>query len=75
MSKDVCDWQYISPDILQDYRDRRVIPYTQFAGKKLYKASHLEKFDENYKGWPHFTNRNVINSKIINKMNDYYTFV
>lgn len=43
MSKEVCDQQYICPDILQDYRDKRVIPYTQFTCKKLYKASHLVK--------------------------------
>jgi hypothetical protein len=35
---------------LQDYRDRRIIPYTQFAGKILYKVSDLEKMlKENYK--------------------------
>lgn len=43
MSKEVCGQQYICPRTFQDYTDRRVIPYTQFAGKKLYKASHLEK--------------------------------
>ena len=41
--KEVCDRLYISPRTLQDYRDRRIIPYTQFAGKTLYKASDLEK--------------------------------
>ena len=41
--KEVCEWLYISPRTLQDYRDRRIIPYTQFAGKTLYKASDLEK--------------------------------
>ena len=40
--KEVCDRLYISPHTLQDYRDKRVIPYTQFAGKILYKASDLE---------------------------------
>ncbi|KXA37456.1 helix-turn-helix domain-containing protein, partial [Prevotella corporis] len=40
----------ISPRTLQDYRDRKIIPYTQFAGKILYKASDLErKLEENYK--------------------------
>lgn len=49
-SKDVCDRLYISPRTLQDYRDRKVIPYTQFAGKILYKASDLERMlEENYK--------------------------
>ena len=42
-SKEVCERLYISPRTLQDYRDRRIIPYTQFAGKTLYKASDLEK--------------------------------
>ena len=46
MSKEVCERLYISPRTLQDYRDRKVIPYTQFAGKILYKASDLEKLLE-----------------------------
>ena len=41
--KEVCERLYISPRTLQDYRDKRVIPYTQFTGKILYKASDLEK--------------------------------
>ena len=42
---------YISPRTLQDYRDRKIIPYTQFAGKILYKASDLARIlEENYKG-------------------------
>ena len=49
-SKEVCERLYVSPRTLQDYRDRRVIPYTQFAGKILYKASDLERLlEENYK--------------------------
>ena len=48
-SKDVCDRLYISPRTLQDYRDRRIVPYTQFAGKILYKMSDLERLlDEHY---------------------------
>lgn len=48
--KEVCEWLYISPRTFQDYRDRRIIPYTQFAGKILYKASDLERLlRENYK--------------------------
>ena len=48
--KEVCERLYIIPRTLQDYRDRRIIPYTQFAGKILYKVSDLEKMlDENYK--------------------------
>ena len=48
--KEVCERLYISPRTLQDYRDRKIIPYTQFAGKILYKTSDLEKMlEENYK--------------------------
>ena len=47
--KEVCERLYISPRTLQDYRDRKIIPYTQFAGKILYKVSDLEKMlEENY---------------------------
>ena len=45
-SKDVCERLYISPRTLQDSRDRKVIPYTQFAGKILYKVSDLERLLE-----------------------------
>ena len=49
-SKEVCERLYISPRTLQDYRDRRTIPYTHFAGKILYKESDLEKLlEDNYK--------------------------
>ena len=41
--KGVCERLYISPRTLQDYRDRKIIPYTHFAGKILYKTSDLEK--------------------------------
>ena len=48
--KEVCEKLYISPRTLQDYRDRKIIPYTQFAGKILYKASDLEwLLEEKYK--------------------------
>ena len=48
--KEVCERLYISPRTLQGYRDRKVIPYTRFAGKILYKASDLEKMlEKNYK--------------------------
>lgn len=47
--KEVCERLYISPRTLQDYRDKGIISYTQFAGKILYKASDLEKMlEENY---------------------------
>ena len=49
-SKEVCERLYMSPRTLQDYRDRGIIPYTQFAGKILYKASDLEKMlKDNYR--------------------------
>ena len=48
--KEVCERLYISPRTLQDYRDRKITPYTQFAGKILYKASDLEwLLEEKYK--------------------------
>ena len=48
--KEVCERLYIRPRTLQDYRERRIIPYTQFAGKILYKVSDLERLlEENYK--------------------------
>ena len=48
--KEVCDRLYISPRTLQDYRDSRIIPYTQFAGKILYKESDLERLlEDSYK--------------------------
>ena len=43
IGKEVCERLYISPRTLQDYRDRKIIPYTKFAGKILYKASDLAK--------------------------------
>jgi len=49
--KEVCERLYICPRTLQDYRDRKIIPYTQFAGKILDKASDLERIlEENYRG-------------------------
>ena len=45
--KEVCERLYISPRTLQDYRDKGIIPYTQFAGKILYKVSDLERMLKN----------------------------
>ena len=45
--KEVCERLYIRPRTLQDYRERRIIPYTQFAGKILYKVSDLERMLKN----------------------------
>ena len=48
--KEVCERLYISPRTLQDYRDRKVIPYTQIAGKILYRLSDLQRIlKENYR--------------------------
>ena len=41
--REVCERLFISPRTLQDYRDRGIIPYTQIAGKILYRLSDLEK--------------------------------
>ena len=47
--KEVCERLYISPRTLQDSRYKGIIPYTQFAGKILYKVSDLERLlEENY---------------------------
>ena len=47
--KEVCDWLYISPRTLQDYRDKGIIPYTQIAGKILYRLSDINRLlQENY---------------------------
>ena len=48
--KEVCERLYIRPRTLQDYRERRIIPYTQFAGKILYKVLDLERLlEKNFK--------------------------
>ena len=45
--KEVCELLYISPRTLQDYREKGIIPYTQFAGKILYKESEIERILKN----------------------------
>ena len=48
--QEVCERLYISPRTLQDYRDRRIIPYTQFAGKILYRLSDINQLlQKNYR--------------------------
>ena len=48
-SKEVCERLYISPRTLQDYRDKGIIPYTQIAGKILYRLSDINRLlQENY---------------------------
>ncbi|KXB37653.1 hypothetical protein HMPREF1869_00239, partial [Bacteroidales bacterium KA00251] len=40
---------FLSPRTLQDYRDKGIIPYTQIAGKILYKLSDIDRLlQENY---------------------------
>ncbi|WP_278584709.1 helix-turn-helix domain-containing protein [Prevotella nigrescens] len=48
--REVCERLFLSPRTLQDYRDRKVIPYTQIAGKILYRLSDLQRIlKENYR--------------------------
>ncbi|ATS06345.1 DNA-binding protein [Porphyromonas gingivalis] len=48
--RDVCERLFISPRTLQDYRDKGIIPYTQIAGKILYKLSDIDRLlQENYR--------------------------
>ena len=37
-NKEVCKLLQLSPRTLQDYRDRRIIPYYKLEGKLLYKV-------------------------------------
>ena len=47
--REVCERLFISPRTLQDYRDKGVIPYTQNAGKMLYRLSDINQLlQENY---------------------------
>lgn len=47
--REVCERLFISPRTLQDYRDKGVIPYTQIAGKVLYRLSGINRLlQENY---------------------------
>ena len=41
--REVCERLFISPRTLQDYRDKDVLPYTQIAGKILYKLSDINQ--------------------------------
>ena len=46
---EVCEHLCISPRALQDYRDKGFIPYTQIAGKILYRLSDINRLlQENY---------------------------
>lgn len=47
--REICERLFISPRTLQDYRDKGVIPYTQIAGKILYRLSDINQLlQENY---------------------------
>lgn len=47
--REVCERLFLSPRTLQDYRDKGIIPYTQTAGKILYRMSDLQRIlAENY---------------------------
>ena len=47
--REVCERLFLSPRTLQDYRDKGIFPYTQTAGKILYRLSYLNKIlQENY---------------------------
>ena len=48
--REVCEHLFISPRTLQDYRDKGIIPYTQIAGKILYRLSDINRLlQENYR--------------------------
>ena len=47
--REVCDRLFLSPRTLQDYLDKNIIPYTQIAGKILYRLSDINRIlSENY---------------------------
>lgn len=47
--REVCERLFLSPRTLQDYRDKGILPYTQIAGKILYRLSDLNRIlKENY---------------------------
>ena len=49
--REVCERLFVSPRTLHDYRDKGIIPYTQIAGKILYRLSDINRLlQENYRG-------------------------
>ena len=44
--REVCEHLFVSPRTLQDYRDKGIIPYTQIAGKILYRLSDINRILE-----------------------------
>ena len=48
--REVRERLFLSPRTLQDYRDKGIIPYTQIAGKILYRLSDINRIlSENYR--------------------------
>ncbi|KGN97656.1 helix-turn-helix domain-containing protein [Porphyromonas sp. COT-290 OH3588] len=48
--REVCERLFVSPRTLQDYRDKGIVPYTQIAGKILYKLSDINRLlQKNYR--------------------------
>ena len=48
--REVCERLFVSPRTLQDYRDKGIIPYTQIAGKILYRLSDINRLlQKNYR--------------------------
>ena len=41
--REICERLFVSPRTLQDYRDKGIIPYTQIAGKILYRLSDINR--------------------------------
>lgn len=52
-NKDVCKLLQLSPRTLQEYRDKRLIPFYKLEGKILYKMADIHKMLENnyYDAW------------------------
>jgi len=45
-NKDVCKLLQLSPRTLQEYRDKRLIPFYKLEGKILYKMADIQKMLE-----------------------------
>ena len=52
--REVCERLFLSPRTLQDYRDKGIFPYTQIAGKILYRMSDLQRILQG-----NYVNRNL----------------
>lgn len=52
-NKEVCKLLQLSPRTLQEYRDKRLIPFYKLEGKILYKMADIQKMLENnyYDAW------------------------